>query len=164
MRMSVKDRFWSKVNVGEPDECWEWTACKYSSGYGAFGISGMRRAHRVAYELDVNDIPDGMCVLHHCDNPGCVNPAHLFLGTQSDNMKDKTGKGRAPGNSMPGEGHPNAKLSNVDVTFIKMWLKLGYKQKEIASVFGVCSSNISHISTGRAWTRKKQCDTLLLEV
>lgn len=93
-------RFWAKVHILSPIECWEWQSGKDPNGYGRFGIGPDRSnitprlAHRVAWELAVGPIPEGRHLCHHCDNPGCVNPAHLFIGTAGDNMRDMARKGR----------------------------------------------------------------------
>lgn len=99
---SRSERFWSKVNKEAPGGCWEWTAGLNSAGYGQFSNwpSAPQRAHRVSWEFANGEIPDGLCVLHRCDNRPCVNPAHLFLGTKGDNIRDCFAKGR--GNPMPG--------------------------------------------------------------
>jgi hypothetical protein len=83
-------RFLDKVNQDGPNGCWEWTAARTAKGYGCFrfGSRGSARAHRVAYELFVGPIPDGLLVCHHCDNPSCVNPDHLYVGTQKQNRQD----------------------------------------------------------------------------
>jgi hypothetical protein len=92
----VEMRFWDKVRIG--DGCWEWQASKRATGYGQFAYLGKPsvKAHRVAWMLNRGLIPDGVCVLHRCDNPGCVRPSHLFLGTQEDNIRDREVKGRSP--------------------------------------------------------------------
>lgn len=89
-RRPAKERFSTKYEVA-PNGCWEWTASKFPDGYGSFDT---RRAHREAYKLFVGPIDAGVHVLHRCDNPPCVNPDHLFLGSHKDNMVDKTVKGR----------------------------------------------------------------------
>lgn len=96
----VEQRFWSKVDKRGPDECWPWKGVRSSDGYGAFKIKGVFvGAHRVAYaihaRISLEQIPAEVC--HHCDNPPCVNPDHLFLGTHQDNMTDRNKKGRTRG-------------------------------------------------------------------
>jgi hypothetical protein len=91
--MDLLERFWRKVR--KTDGCWEWTASFRGLGYGQIKVNQkMLYAHRVSWEMANGPIPDGLCVLHHCDNPPCVNPDHLFLGTQADNMRDKVRKNR----------------------------------------------------------------------
>lgn len=89
----VEERFWRKVNL--LGSCWEWTGNRMKGGYGTFAFrKGTWGAHRVAYTLCVAEIPDDKMLLHSCDNPGCVNPAHLRVGSHKDNMEDKVARGR----------------------------------------------------------------------
>ena len=107
-------RFWNKVNVKSDNECWNWTASKKKHGYGKLGVGkGQEVAHRVSWVIHYGKIPKGMCVCHHCDNPSCVNPKHLFLGVHADNMLDMKKKGRAKGHI--GESNPKAILSEPEV-------------------------------------------------
>lgn len=91
-------RFWAKVDTA--GECWPWTGARTEHGYGLLGLVGFtRKAHRISYFIHTGDLPEGMHVLHNCpggDNPACVNPAHLWLGTQADNLRDMSKKGRGP--------------------------------------------------------------------
>ena len=133
-----------KTNLG----CWEWQSAKDGFGYGAFRFSGKTvKAHRFSWEFYIGDIPNGLCVLHRCDNPGCVNPDHLFLGTRTDNAKDRDKKGRCASK----EKHYCAKLSEEQVKTIRnMWIN-GMKGAEIAKLYGVDQSNISRIVNNKAW-------------
>lgn len=88
-------RFWAKVDRRSQDECWEWTASKSRDGYGKFWADGsMYSTHRLSFLMANGEIPEGLWVLHRCDNKPCVNPAHLFAGTREDNMLDMESKGR----------------------------------------------------------------------
>lgn len=107
------ERFWSKVDKSDNhDHCWLWTDKPNPKGYGSIGVSGKTyRAHRVSYELAYGPIPDGLNVLHTCDNRICVNPNHLFIGTQLENIQDRDIKGR----QTRGESHPRSKLTEDQV-------------------------------------------------
>ena len=117
---ALVERFWTKVDKRGPDECWSWLAYVGEKGYGQIKADGNRkmlRAHRVSWELNIGPIPDGLCVCHHCDNPPCVNPAHLFVGTYGDNNRDAYRKGRKvpPTPDNRGELNGQAKLTEAHV-------------------------------------------------
>ena len=107
-RVALETRFWRSVERIPEHSCWEWVGARNQDGYGVISVGGRRspqeRAHRLSWRLHYGEIPAGMLVLHRCDNSSCVNPDHLFLGTQADNMRDKIQKGRAryPFREMPG--------------------------------------------------------------
>ena len=148
------ERFWSQVD--KSGDCWEWLACKNAGGYGTFGLDRKSLlAHRLAYTLEVGEIPGGVILRHNCDNPGCVNPCHLSLGTRKDNADDmvKRGRSKACGGDADqwGENNPQAKLTELDIKFIRYWLSRGHSQTSVADAFGVSQSNISMINTGRRW-------------
>ncbi len=98
MTRPIADRFWKFVDKKSNDDCWNWTGGKMGNGYGSLRVSNKQGshvyAHRLSWELHNGPIPKGMQVLHHCDNPSCVNPNHLFIGTASDNMRDMDSKNR----------------------------------------------------------------------
>jgi hypothetical protein len=147
-----ESRFWDKVE--KTDGCWEWTASRDRYGYGDFRYGPERgckrvRAHRFAYEIHNGSIPDGLHVLHRCDNPPCVNPDHLFVGSNADNMADKTTKGRATG-AAPGPEHHLTHLTDDDVENIRA-LRPGHTLKFIGDLFGMTPSNVSHIVNRKTW-------------
>jgi len=133
--------------------CWNWTAVADASGRGKFLLDRRtERAPRVAYMLDRGEIPAGMLVCHRCDNPGCVNPSHLFLGTQKDNMGDAKSKGRAvPPPVMRGEDHPESKLTEEQVRGILSYLGAGFSKKAVARHFKVSPLLVRQIASGKAW-------------
>lgn len=148
--------FWNKVNTKQSHECWLWVGGTYHrQGYGEIWIAGRNTqlAHRIAYELTYGSIPKDLKVLHKCDNPPCVNPSHLFLGTQADNVRDCISKGRAVFPS-PGLGtlNANAVLTQTDVNQIRDKYKTGqYLQKELAREYGMSRQHISAIILGTVW-------------
>ncbi len=135
--------------------CWLWTASGNDQGYGKFCVApgfciGNSMAHRVSYMLFVGTIPPGLQVLHKCDTPPCVNPRHLFLGTQKDNMDDcrRKGRDRRP----KGETHGSAKLNLAAAMMIRHLYATGnYRQDDLAEQFKVSSSTIRNVLAGRHW-------------
>ena len=158
-RAPVAERFWSKVDKSGPDSCWNWTAgVAAGTGCASFWLDGhTRKASRVSYELTHGAIPDGLCVLHRCDNRVCVNPAHLFLGTFKDNTADMDRKGRrGPTKGIPklgGEDHPQAKLTAQQVAEIRAHNTPGQGTAALARQYGVSEGTMSNILHGRTWKR-----------
>jgi hypothetical protein len=144
---ALESRFFAKVRKSSTSECWEWTGACRNRGYGAIKIAGRHeQAHRVAYLLYVGEIPAGMFVLHRCDNRKCVKPAHLFLGTHADNMRDMHQKGR----NVPPRGAQQwaSKLSPERVAAIRAD---GRPSFVIAREHGVHPSTVSRIRRGELW-------------
>jgi hypothetical protein len=147
---SIENRFWAKVDKRGPDECWTWTACVNLTGYGRFG-EGL--AHRKSWEINKGTIPKGICVLHSCDNPPCVNPAHLFLGTHLENIADRVAKGRSARHI--GEMNGRAKLTLSQVQFIRAASKTA-SVKSLARIYGVSNWHIYRIIRGKSWGHNEQ--------
>lgn len=135
---------WTRVDIGEADDCWPWLGGCKPNGYGTLSIAGKGYStHRIAYEVAVGLIPDGLFVCHRCDNPPCCNPAHLFLGTPSDNTRDMHAKGRLP--SRKGERHPLSKLSNAQREEIVARRKYGERGIDLAREFNVSQPTITRL-------------------
>jgi len=164
----LADRFWKFVRIGKPDECWLWAGGTKQGGYGKLGgATGRQRtmlAHRVAYELHHGMIlPKGnsAVVMHTCDNPPCCNPAHLQLGTLSDNIQDAYNKGRkkhirSPKMRMPptfiGSGHPRAVLTEAIVTLYRARLATGKTNiRKLARETGIARSTLQNMWLRKTW-------------
>lgn len=155
-RVQVESNFWRKVD--KTGECWVWTGSKHSFGYGHFRVQGvLLRAHRITWEWVFGEIPSGMCVLHRCDNPSCVRPDHLFLGTKKDNSVDMASKGRSAAQLYPervprGEQSSRAKLTEDQVVLIRTaYAARSANQYELAAEYGVSQPAIGMILRRRNW-------------
>ncbi len=154
--------------VDTSGDCWTWLGATDEKGYGRFSIGGSHKAdgsrrnsmvaaHRFSYEAHIGPIPrfsgdERICVLHRCDNPACVRPEHLFLGTDRDNVHDMDRKGRRVNGQLRGSRHPGAILTEEQVrTIVDLHRIRGVSQAQLSREFGVCTSTVNHIFTGRLW-------------
>ena len=141
-------RFWDKVQ--KTTGCWVWTGTK-TGGYGRIKIAGSTvLSHRLSWEMANGAIPAGMNVLHRCDNPSCVNPGHLFIGTHAQNMADMKFKGRAYHASQ--ELHPMAKLDSSRAREIFLFANSGHTKASIARNFGITRRVVLQIQRGGLWS------------
>lgn len=164
-RRTLAERFWEKVDKRGPDECWEWTASKHQFGYGVIGLPQEAalqprprrtlRATRVSWELANGPIPDGMYVCHKCDNRGCVNPNHLFLGLPRENTRDMVSKGRGT----HGERSKHAKLTWPAVREIRRAYASGEANStQLAARYSVSPSVISEVINHKTWKEVGTCE------
>lgn len=148
--LPIEERFWAHVSIGGPDECWEWNGGA-GKGYGSFTICLPKprttiRPYRFSWEMHNGPIPKGLFVCHACDNPPCVNPAHLWLGTNADNMNDKIRKGRQS------RAIVVAKISRDDAERVRVMYASGMTGPAIADAVGLQSSqSVYNIINGKAW-------------
>lgn len=142
---TTEQRFWDKVE--KTDNCWNWLGTK-SRGYGFISVCGkMIQAYRYSYMLHYGEIKSGLEICHKCDNPSCVNPSHLFMGTHKDNMRDARHKGQ-----FALERNGRAKHTLKEVEIIKKMYKTGkYSQRKLGEMFGVSHTNIYAIMKGKLW-------------
>lgn len=146
--------YWFYARANDPDKCWIWSGPKNSTGYGLIYHpqqyhASVLLAHRASWIFTFGGIPDGLGALHHCDNPPCTNPTHLFLGTQADNVADRDSKGRRE--PLKGEGHGMAKITDDDVRFIRKSVAMGVKKVRLEEMFGFSSGYITRIAIGKMW-------------
>lgn len=134
--------------------CWLWAGYRNPKGYGVLGIGrATYLAHRASYEEYVEIIPEGLNVLHRCDNPPCINPRHLFLGTQKDNVDDMDAKGRRVIPTKFGQSHGNSRLTDAAVERIAVDLVMGVlPQKKISKKHGLSQQHVSDINRGNIWS------------
>jgi len=140
-------RFYQRIH--KTKNCWWWTGVKNHHNYGVMERDGkIIRVHRFMWWLMNGQIPTGLNICHTCDNPSCVRPDHLFIGTQADNNTDRDRKGRARYISQAGEMNGQAKLADFEVDEVRVRLQQGNLQKDIALTYGVCQQTISNIKLG----------------
>jgi hypothetical protein len=148
----IKERFWPKVDIKSPEECWNYMGPYEKHGYGIVTLFAKPRvrwlAHRLAWTLSNGEIKDGLDVCHKCDNPPCCNPNHLFTGTALDNVRDCISKGRA--RKAQGEKHASAKVTARQVIQIRS-MKGTATCREIGKLFGLTKSGVQHIMSGLKW-------------
>ncbi len=152
---SMADRFWAKVERGSSAQCWEWQSTRSNKGYGKFEFNGRQiGSHRVAWAISQgispDDIPEGVMILHNCDNRLCCNPSHIFSGSHADNMADMAAKGRGKGKPPihKGERHHAVKLSEDQVRMVR---SSPLSAPKLAPLLGVSEWAIYDIRSNRTW-------------
>lgn len=163
LSLDFADRFWAKVDKNGPvpkhmphlGKCWVWLGSKDGNGYGQIGGRGKLstiRTHVASCILHFGGVPKGKCACHKCDNPECVRPSHLWIGTQGDNVRDMIAKGRYnKGESRRGEENPSSKLTEHQVRQIRTLSSEGMLRKHVAKIFGVTPENVSYIVLRKGW-------------
>ncbi len=151
---SLESRFWKYAGTYRGEGCWNWSGPIKPNGYGMIQESRKVRqtrrpmhAHRVSYALHFGPVPEGLQVCHHCDNRRCVNPAHLFIGTQLENSHDAMRKGRIK----RGITHFNAKLTPAIVKAIRGAVARGVPPQTLANLYGVNPTTINGVNSRRSW-------------
>lgn len=152
---TIEAAFWSRVDRGQPDDCWLWRGARDQQGYGKVWFCGISlRANRLAYELGTGSPLGANHALHKCDNPPCCNPAHLYAGTVADNNRDCRQRGRHSNGDR--RGFPSsAKIDENMVRVIRGMLASGKTVRGTAAELGIGRGTVGHISSGRAWSHVK---------
>lgn len=153
MKRSLEGRFWAKVGVAGDDDCWEWKSAFTTRNYGFFWVGGEKRseyAHRVSYTLAKGEIPEGMVVMHSCDNTRCVNPKHLSVGTFKDNSQDSIKKKRAACTKQHGSNNPYAKVSELTVQRLRI-VGNALTQSRLTQLTGTTRENVGQILRLQTW-------------
>lgn len=154
---SVQARFWEKVDVRGADECWHWKASRNRLGYGRFKYASYRgvSAHRASLIIHTDADHETLCVLHSCDTPSCVNPAHLRWGTQMDNTRDKIERGRQRFGDHGGFKNPRCTLTPEQLAeIVRLIDHTNQNNKQIAARYSITHAMISKIRTGNAWQKE----------
>ena len=151
---TLEHRFWRKVDKRGDDECWPWTGSKSTNGYGNIGIGTKREgavtAHRLSYTIHHGAVPEGLVVMHSCDNKGCVNPSHLSAGTIAENARQAVERGLHPRIAPKGTANGKAKLTPDMVRYIRA--NPDKRHLDIAREFGLSANTIRGVRTGRTWS------------
>lgn len=152
------DRFDAAIEMDPNGGCWLWSGASSDFGHGIATVGGeLVRAHRHAYERWVGPIPVGMKICHRCDVPPCVNPGHLFVGTQAENLADMVAKGRyVQGRVYRGSSNASAKLTEDDALRIRTAVAAGRSFTDVANDNGVSRHTVRRIATGQGWTHLPQ--------
>lgn len=149
----IVNRFWARVDK-TPDGCWLWMGARGPLGYGAFWDGKkVLRAHRYAWAVTNGEIPEGLFACHKCDNPPCVNPDHLFLGTRTENQRDMAVKERTN----------TTKLTESEVRAMRRAYRLGISQDVLAHVFGVDQTNVSQVVRRQSWPHIPEDNDIYVE-
>jgi HNH endonuclease len=154
-RDRLQIRFEKYFTKASPEDCWLWKYAYDKDGYGQIGVGSSNlsgRSHRRAYQLYVGEIPPGIYVLHTCDNRPCVNPHHLFLGTQKDNIQDMITKGRRVQSNTVGEHNGRARLTEEKVRLIRRLSSEGYRTCDLARKFGMSWTATSEVISRESWS------------
>ena len=148
-----KNAFFSKSKLDAGTGCLEWQRCLDKDGYGKLVFKGKSyQAHRFSWIVTYGDIPEGQCVCHKCDNPRCINPDHLFLGTHSENIQDAVDKKRMVPCFQYRPKRTNTKLDVSQIAEIrKLYAEKQLSHRQLAKMFGVCRSNIHYILSKKYW-------------
>lgn len=150
--MDISERFWSKVCIKEPNECWEWQASTSGGRYGKFKLDGKWvSAHRMAYILSNDYIESNMYILHKCDNIKCVNPSHLYSGTQADNMRDRNERNPTPPETA---GYGKAKLYSGELWLLRK-LKGRLSTRCVGKMFKINQMTVIRIWRAIKWLCKE---------
>lgn len=149
-KLSDLNRFMRLVEIQERTDCWEWIGNRPSGKYGHFSV-GLKavKAHRWVYELCCGQIPDDMVIRHKCDNPACVNPLHLTIGTGLENVRDRVERNRSA--DRKGEKHPLAKLGAPEVLELRRLASLGHTARSLAEQFGISNQQAGKIIRRENW-------------